>query len=83
MDRYIGLDVHATSCTAAVIDAQGKRLRSYVIETNGQALVASRRARGRGSREGIARAEERRARRVRARRAVPDPTISTRRARRT
>jgi len=39
MDRYIGLDVHATSCTAAVIDAQGKRLRSYVIETNGQALV--------------------------------------------
>ena len=39
MDRYIGLDVHATSCTAAVLDAQGKRLRSYVIETNGQALV--------------------------------------------
>lgn len=39
MDRYIGLDVHATSCTAAVIDGQGKRLRSYVIETNGQALV--------------------------------------------
>jgi hypothetical protein len=33
------LDVHATSCTAAVIDAQGKKLRSYVIETNGQALV--------------------------------------------
>jgi len=39
MERYIGLDVHATSCTAAVIDGQGKRLRSYVIETNGQALV--------------------------------------------
>lgn len=39
MDRYIGLDVHATTCTAAVIDAQGKKLRSYVIETNGQALV--------------------------------------------
>jgi transposase len=39
MDRYIGLDVHATSCTAAVVDAQGKRLRSQVIETNGQALV--------------------------------------------
>jgi len=39
MDRYIGLDVHATSCTAAVIDSHGKRLRSYVIETNGQALV--------------------------------------------
>jgi transposase len=39
MDRYIGLDVHATSCTAAVVDGQGKRLLSYVIETNGQALV--------------------------------------------
>jgi transposase len=39
MDRYIGLDVHATSCTAAVIDGQGKRLRSQVIETNGRALV--------------------------------------------
>jgi hypothetical protein len=39
MDRYIGLDVHATTCTAAVIDAQRKKLRSYVIETNGQALV--------------------------------------------
>jgi predicted NBD/HSP70 family sugar kinase len=36
MERYIGLDVHATSCTAAVIDGQGKRLRSYVIETNGR-----------------------------------------------
>jgi len=42
MDRYIGLDVHATGCTAAVIVGQGKRLRrlrSYAIETNGQALV--------------------------------------------
>ncbi len=39
MDRYIGLDVHATSCTAAVMDALGKRLRSQVIETNGQALI--------------------------------------------
>jgi hypothetical protein len=39
MDKYIGLDVHATSCTAAVVDARGKRLGSHVIETNGQALV--------------------------------------------
>ena len=30
MERYIGLDVHATSCTAAVIDGQGKRLPSLV-----------------------------------------------------
>ncbi len=39
MERYIALDVHATS-TAAVINAQGKRLGSHVIETNGAALVA-------------------------------------------
>jgi transposase len=39
MDKYIGLDVHATSCTAAVIGAQGKKLGSHVIETNGHALV--------------------------------------------
>ena len=36
MDKYIGLDVHATSCTAAVMDAQGKKRGSHVIETNGQ-----------------------------------------------
>jgi transposase len=39
MDRYIGLDVHAASCTAAVVDARGKKLGSCVLETNGQALV--------------------------------------------
>jgi transposase len=39
MDKYIGLDVHAASCTAAVVDARGKRLGTHVIETNGQALV--------------------------------------------
>lgn len=39
MQRYIGLDVHAASCTAAVIDARGKRLGAHVIETNGEALV--------------------------------------------
>jgi transposase len=39
MEKYIGLDVHATSCTAAVVDARGKRLGSHVIETNGQTLV--------------------------------------------
>jgi transposase len=40
MEKYIGLDVHATSCTAAVLNAQGKRLGAHVIETNGAALVA-------------------------------------------
>ena len=39
MENYIGLDVHATSCTAAIINAQGRRLGSHVIETNGAALV--------------------------------------------
>jgi hypothetical protein len=39
MDKYVGLDVHATSCTAAVVDGRGKRQGSSVIETNGQALV--------------------------------------------
>jgi len=33
------LDVHATSCTAAVVNAQGKRLGSHVIATSGAALV--------------------------------------------
>ena len=39
MERYIGLDVHATSCTVAVVSAAGKRLRDMVVETNGQSLV--------------------------------------------
>lgn len=39
MDRYIGLDVHASSCTAAIIDGRGKPLSHQVIETNGTALV--------------------------------------------
>lgn len=39
MDRYIGLDVHASSCTAGIIDTHGKRVRQQVLETNGEALV--------------------------------------------
>jgi transposase len=39
MERYIGLDVHATSCTLAVVGPSGRRLRSMVVETNGAALV--------------------------------------------
>ena len=39
MQRYIGLDVHAASCTIAVISEAGKRLRDFPVETNGQALV--------------------------------------------
>ena len=40
MERYIGLDVHAASCTAAIIDAHGKRLgRAHVLETNASTLI--------------------------------------------
>jgi transposase len=37
--KFIGLDVHAASTTFAVISESGKRLGTYVVETNGQALV--------------------------------------------
>ena len=39
MDRYIGLDAHASSCTLAVVGPSGKRLGSYVVETNARALI--------------------------------------------
>lgn len=39
MERYIGLDAHAASCTLAVISQTGRRLKDFPVETNGQALV--------------------------------------------
>jgi len=39
MDRYVGLDAHAESCTLGVLGPSGKRLKSMVVETNGQALL--------------------------------------------
>jgi hypothetical protein len=39
MERYIGMDVHAASCTLAVISEKGRKLRDFPVETNGQALV--------------------------------------------
>ena len=39
MDRYIGLDAHASSCTVAVIGPSGRKLQSQVIETNAKALI--------------------------------------------
>jgi len=39
MERYLGIDVHLQSCTIAVVSNTGKRLKSMVVETNGQALV--------------------------------------------
>ena len=48
MERYLGLDVHAASCTLAVVSQAGKRLTDFPIETNGHALVeAIRRIPGR------------------------------------
>ena len=39
MERYIGMDVHAASCTLAVISEKGRKLKDFPIETNGEALV--------------------------------------------
>jgi transposase len=39
MERYLGLDVHAASCTLAVVSEKGRKLRDFPVETNGQALV--------------------------------------------
>ena len=39
MDRYVGVDAHAESCTLGVLGGSGKRLKSMVVETNGRALV--------------------------------------------
>ena len=39
MERSIGMDVHAASCTLAVISQTGKRLKDFPVETHGQARV--------------------------------------------
>ena len=39
MDRYIGLDAHASSCTLGVLGPSGKRLGSHVVETKAKALI--------------------------------------------
>jgi transposase len=44
MERYIGLDVHAESCTLVVVSGTGRRLRQEVVETNGAALKQALRA---------------------------------------
>jgi hypothetical protein len=41
MERYIGMDVHAASCTLAVISEKGRKLKDFPVETNGQALVGA------------------------------------------
>jgi hypothetical protein len=44
MERYVGLDAHASSCTLAVLGPSGKRLGSHVVETNAKALTEILRA---------------------------------------
>lgn len=44
MDRYIGMDVHAMSCTICIVGPSGRQLKSDVVETNGQALIEYLRA---------------------------------------
>lgn len=44
MERYIGLDVHAESCTLVVVSGTGKKLKQEVVETNGAALKQALRA---------------------------------------
>lgn len=39
MDRYIGLDAHASSCTPGVVSPSGKRVGSQVVETNARCLI--------------------------------------------
>ena len=39
MQRYIGLDVHSTSCTFVVVGPTGRRMQTAVVETNGPALI--------------------------------------------
>ncbi len=39
MDRYIGLDAHASSSTVATVGPSGRRLHSQVVETNAGALI--------------------------------------------
>lgn len=37
-ERYIGIDVHTTSCTIAVLGSTGKRLKSWQVETDRKVL---------------------------------------------
>jgi transposase len=39
MQRYLGVDVHAESCTVSVVSEAGKEVQRQVVETNGRALV--------------------------------------------
>jgi len=42
--RYIGIDVHTSSCTFAVMGPTGKRLRHWKVETDRQTLIEATRS---------------------------------------
>ena len=35
MERYIGMDVHAASCTLAVISEKGRKLKDFPVRSGG------------------------------------------------
>lgn len=39
MERYVGMDVHAESCSVTVRSARGKIVRRDIVETNGRTLT--------------------------------------------
>lgn len=39
MDRYIGVDTHAASCTVGGIGPTGKRLAPHLVGTNARGLI--------------------------------------------
>src|SRR5688572_601537 len=39
MERYIGLDAHSETCSLAIMDGKGKRLRLTVLETRAELLI--------------------------------------------
>ncbi len=38
MEKHIGLDMHSTSCTLAVLSGTGRRLQQSVVDTNAREL---------------------------------------------
>lgn len=39
MERYIGIDAHAESCTVAVMGPSGKRIRQQILDTQAKVLI--------------------------------------------
>lgn len=39
MERYIGVDAHASSCMLGIVGPSGKRLGWLVVETNARAMI--------------------------------------------